>query len=903
MSMAFRTASPLLLLSAFLAGVGWPGGLARAAQVEVVPEVRIEEIEILGVSVLPVPTVEAAVEISPGEKLERRKIVRTAESLQALYRLRGYEKVSIRSELSRRRGKGGEKTQNVLVIRIAEGEPTRIGGVRIVPDGALSEEARKYWNEISPGLAEKVGLLTGDILDQEKLAVAKRNLQDVLAGKDFVGAHAEDPIIENGAPVVDGRNLSAGRWVAIELHVRLGDRVSFGFRGNTVLPQSRLMALVEEQRLLGFGKDFIGAIRGRIEEEYRSLGFSDARVEAYSFERPTRQERHVTYAIVEGPRFRLAGVDFDGNRAFSSKELRREFLARSSPLIQSGYYIEKDLQKAAELLIEWMKSRGFLSAKLVTISSARSPRPSPFDGSLPVRATIYLYESDQTILHSVTVKGNEGLTVGEIKGLLGLREGGPLNLFAFSEGMEMLKARYRAKGYLEAKVTNEDTDQVVHYTSENRQADIVLEIAEGPRFRTGRVTIEGLVFTREAVLRRELQLREGEVLDEQKVTESETRLRRLGIFSVVTLRLTDSPDEPGVKNVRVLVQEAIPGVVSGGLGFRNDLGIRAFGEISYSNLRGKNHTVALDATGNRRIDDTYRFGEYEVQLVYMWPWFLGLDAVNFRPALTATQKQFDAFDVRTQSASATWEKQLLAYPPLTGLFTYSLERVEQFHATRFLQDNAKQTIGAITPTLRLDLRDNPLAPTSGFFATSSFEYGAPWLGSSGEGYPLGYTRFQFRADQFVSLHRSVLIYLSFRTGIARSTERPTLDPRTGLENPASGGIPLIKQFALGGAGSLRGFVEQELNDQTLLIRGIASYVNYRMQLDLPFSGALRFGPFLDAANLQHDTYSLGNLRYGAGFGFHYLTPVGPVNLDLGFKLDRQPQDKVGSAIYFSIGVL
>jgi outer membrane protein insertion porin family len=79
-------------------------------------------------------------------------------------------------------------------------------------------------------------------------------------------------------------------------------------------------------------------------------------------------------------------------------------------------------------------------------------------------------------------------------------------------------------------------------------------------------------------------------------------------------------------------------------------------------------------------------------------------------------------------------------------------------------------------------------------------------------------------------------------------------------------------------------------------------VNYRSELSFPFTGALRIVPFLDAANLLVDDYSLGNLRYGAGAGLHYLSPVGPVNFDWGFKL-RALAGEDAYRFYFSIGVL
>src|SRR6185295_17918410 len=168
---------------------------------------------------------------------------------------------------------------------------------------------------------------------------------------------------------------------------------------------------------------------------------------------------------------------------------------------------------------------------------------------------------------------------------------------------------------------------------------------------------------------------------------------------------------------------------------------------------------------------------------------------------------------------------------------------------------------------------------------------------------VAYNRFLFRADYLMTPLRDVTWFFSFRTGIEYNLTPPAFNPDgTPTDTPGGGFIPLIKQFALGGANSLRGFTDQELNIQDFILQGFATYVNYRTQLDLPFSGALRFGPFLDAANLNHDVYSLGNLQFGAGFGFHYQTPVGPVNLDWGFKLNPKVNTDTNH-IYFSIGVI
>jgi outer membrane protein assembly complex protein YaeT len=654
-----------------------------------------------------------------------------------------------------------------------------------------------------------------------------------------------------------------------------------------------LTAIVDQQRTLGLGRDFVNAIKSRIADEYRSLGYAQVRVEPFTFENAQSEEKHVTYRIFEGKRIILDSVEFDGNSVFSASELRERFYALAPNLVQRGWYVEKDVQHGADLLIEWMKSKGYLGAKLVTINTAYVPRSRADEKNTRVKILIYLYESEQTMLQSLQMTGVTVFSQSEIEKMLGLKEDSPLNVFAFSEGLEKLKVAYRAKGYLSVKIVNEGTDKLIKYSDENRLANIQLEIQEGEQFRVGQILIEGRKKTEEKVIHRELILHENDVLEEPKIIESETNLRKLGIFSLVRIAAIEDPDHKDRKILKVQVEEADPGIVAGGPGFRNDLGIRGFTEFGYTNLWGLNHSIFLNASGNRRIDNSFRFAEYQTQIAYTWPWFMGWD-VQFRPTVSFSGTEYRNFDAVTAELGLNWEKRLLRKPNLLALFSYNLERVNQFHASDAL-DEGMFLIGSVTPALRLDMRDNPLAPTRGLFSQVSFEYADPALLSQHDPTPIGYYRFQTRSDYTIPLLPMMSWFFSVRTGFEKSTVS-----RPGADN--YGAIPLIKQFALGGVGSLRGFSEQELNTRNAVVKGSLSYVNYRTQLDFPISGGLRFGPFLDAGNLRLDSFSFGGLRYGSGFGFHYLTPVGPVNLDWGFKLDPLPGEDTNQ-FYFSIGVL
>jgi outer membrane protein assembly complex protein YaeT len=874
--------------------------LAAASPARAVTVLEADRVEVTGVTVFQPLEIQPSVEIGPGDRLERVKIQRTSENLQNLYRLHGYEEMAVKSRLVRKKTDDGT-FEDVLEFNVVEGRATRVQGVRFVPDSVRDDIFRDFWDKLILELEPRLGIKSGDLLDQEKLSAGRRAIQDLLASEEFIGAKVAE------IRAIPGTASNAGKWVDLEVHVNLGDRVTFGFRGNTAFTNLQLLSLIDELRIVGFGKDFVGAIRARLVDEYRSEGFAQVKVTAFTVEKQgDRRERHVTYVIEEGPKVRVRSVDFDGNLVFTNEELKKQFYALSTPLLQQNYYAQKDVQRSAELVVEWIKAQGYLFAKLVIVNNEFSAKRVGIPDGAEVRLVVYLYEGEQTRVGSVSIIGARAVPQADIRSILQVEEGKPLNLFAFSEGIDVLKAVYRAKGYLDIKLQNEGGDQIVHYSDENRTADIALEVVEGQQYRVSQLLIEGLQQTEEAVVRRELQLKVEDVLEEPKVIESETRLRRLGIFSLVTFHAIDDAERPGYKILKISIQEGTPGVVAGGLGFRNDLGGRVFGQAEYTNLWGKNHTVGLNLTLNRRLED-YRFVEFQSQITYLYPWFL-LDELLFRPTLTYSRTQYAAFDADNLAAAATWERRLWSHPNITGSFTASMEQIRQFNApAKFADiDNQNLLIGSITPAIRFDTRDQPLNPSRGFFAQASFEFALPQLSetevSDGSKYTVAYTKFQLRADYFLPIFRSGVWYSSFRTGFERNLVEPLIDPATGLPDPKVGTIPLVKQFALGGAGSLRGFKEQELNYQSTVIHGTLSFVNYRTQIDVPFAGALRFGPFLDAANLVLDSYSFGNLRYGAGVGFHYPTPVGPVNLDWGFKIDPRPGEDP-YRFYFSIGVI
>lgn len=885
--------------------LGWLLSTSYAAPPVTIVSTTVKEIEFVGNKEIDRDELKATLEFSEGDPLEKVRVSRSITNLIQAYHEKGFEKASVR--VTEEKVATGEPHGVLVRIVIDEGLPTRIASIVLETEGLTDRLRLRLWADLRPQLLAQITLKPGDTAEHAVAQDAFREMESFLEERDFIGTKLLGIDFRNAEAPKDMNAKGASRWVEAVYRLQVGDRVIFGFRGNQEFSRTELIALVSEQKAAGFGPDYVEDIRKRLERYYLQRGYAQVKVDVKTFERSENRDRRVSYEISEGKRSEIETLVFEGNEVFSSAELTRRFYEEAPLLTSRGIFVQAELDKASQELIEWIQSRGYLSAKIIaSTAKIRS------DGKR-VDVLIYLYEGDQTVVEKIRLDGVENIEAGVVKQTLGVDEGKPLDLFAFNEGLEELKAKYRDRGYLDVRILNEDAPDLVTYTNRNRGAGIDLKVYEGPQFRVAHIGIEGLTKTRAETAERELRFKVGDILEESKVLESERRLRKLGLFGSVKIQHRTNSADSTTKDVRVLLAEGTPGLLAGGVGVRNDLGLRVFGNAGYTNIWHRNHGISLTGNANRRFEDycvqrsadkPLCFIEYEFRLGYTWPWFM-LEELKFRPSLTQEKRRYREFDATSTALDIVFERTLYEEWNLTGYFTYSAELINQFNAKgnednpRFSPDNQKLTIGSITPSLSIDFRDNPLAPTKGFYARVSYEWAAPHFASQKEPFPVGYTKAQMRADQILPLVRGVSLFVSMRAGV----ERNLIDPKDyPSELTPFIGVPLIKQFTLGGAGSLRGFKEQEINFTEKVIAGTLAFVNYRTQLDLPLTGEMRWGPFLDAGNLLVDDYSLGRLRYAAGFGLHYQTPVGPVNFDWGFKLDPKPGEEA-SRFYFTVGIL
>ena len=124
-------------------------------------------------------------------------------------------------------------------------------------------------------------------------------------------------------------------------------------------------------------------------------------------------------------------------------------------------------------------------------------------------------------------------------------------------------------------------------------------------------------------------------------------------------------------------------------------------------------------------------------------------------------------------------------------------------------------------------------------------------------------------------------------------------------------LPASERFFAGGDSTVRGFALDRLGDESTIgangfPTGGNAMIVLNSELRMPVFGPLHVVGFLDAGNVldRVGNFDLAGIRGAAGFGVRYRSPIGPIRIDLGFKLDRREfagERESLTALHLSIG--
>lgn len=115
-------------------------------------------------------------------------------------------------------------------------------------------------------------------------------------------------------------------------------------------------------------------------------------------------------------------------------------------------------------------------------------------------------------------------------------------------------------------------------------------------------------------------------------------------------------------------------------------------------------------------------------------------------------------------------------------------------------------------------------------------------------------------------------------------------------------IPADERFYAGGGGSIRGYDYQSVGPQEESTpSGTDSLIECSAELRLQPGPRMGYAAFLDAGTAFTRSFDEQDMRYGAGLGLRWFTPLGPLRADFAFPLNPDETQEQRLFFYISLG--
>jgi outer membrane protein insertion porin family len=241
-----------------------------------------------------------------------------------------------------------------------------------------------------------------------------------------------------------------------------------------------------------------------------------------------------------------------------------------------------------------------------------------------------------------------------------------------------------------------------------------------------------------------------------------------------------------------------------------------------------------------------------------------------------------------ETATAGVEKKLS--DKVKGQIYYELDNVRTYDVQPDIvlthEDVGTLLISDVKAGLIYDSRDNPVNPRNGMLGGLTYKVATALLFSE-----TNFNKLQMYANKYIALSKNIVLALSLRGGVAKGFSRTTE-------------LPLVERFFLGGRTTVRGYSQDTLGPKGSDNNPTGGNAFLMGNLEFRFDIWKGFGlvTFVDSGNVwqKAEQVTLGDIKYTAGLGLRYNTPVGPLSLDYGYKLNRGTGESKGE-IHFSVG--
>ncbi len=649
----------------------------------------------------------------------------------------------------------------------------------------------------------------------------------------------------------------------LEVEVKPGRHMTVAIEGNSALSKKNLQKELPFFEIEDFSDEIVQEAVDKMLSLYHRSGYPFAQIAPVVHS--DEKNKDVSFFIFEGERIKVGTITFSG--ASLSQQSLKDVLS----LREGEVYNPDQIDADKESLKVFYGALGYLHASVKDIAVKVDKGRGTAD------IAVAIDEGKKTEIGSIEIMGVSSEIKSKLIPLLVIKAGSPYNEIDISDARFRLLEYFDDNGY-----PNVDID--IERSVQDYKSSIVFKVTEGKKIFFGKTVIIGNQDTRYEAIRRELLNKEGQPYNVRILSEDRQKLYKMGLFTNVEIETIEGEDDE--RDVLIKLTEGDAGAVEFGLGYGNFEKLRGFFEVSYRNLWGMNR-VGLFRTEMSTLEKRFI-------LQYNEPWFMGTSLplrvfllYQYKRELNFATKN-TLFRSTRYGITAGFEKKLNNTLKAQLYYEFSLVNTKDVAPDVVLsrEDTGTLAISAVKPAIVYDTRDNPFDPKNGILAGIQVKLATFLLFSE-----TNFIKMEMYGSNFHKLSERITLALSARWGMAYGYS-------------GTNELPIVERFFLGGRSTVRGYPQDNLGPKGA--NGDPTGGNAFLMSNVEFRTALGKGfgivPFLDMGNVWVKANDVNpmQLKFTTGLGLRYGTPVGPLSVDYGIKLSRQPGESFGE-VTFSIG--
>ena len=605
--------------------------------------------------------------------------------------------------------------------------------------------------------------------------------------------------------------------------------------------------------------------RQKIIEAYQAKGFTNVDVKYKVDTDEARGTSRVVYTITEGTKGAVNAVRFEGNTKFGDRILRKQMKTKGKTLYsfidKSGRLDETQLEQDLNAVKEYYQDHGYIDVEVKEVRRERT------NGKL----TLVVVLAEGPIYHvgKLSIHGEKVANEQRIRALLKMKEGSVYSPKQVRDDTKKVTDAYGSGGYVDLRVSPQGVP------GGPGKIDVTYSIEEGQPSFVQRINIVGNTRTKDKVIRREVLIAPGDILNSVRVETTKKRLDNLGYFS----KVETYPEDTGVtgrKDLTIQVEEKRTGSLNFGAGFSTIDQLVGFVELTQGNFDLLNWPGFTGAGQKFRARIQFGSQRKDVVISLTEPYFLDR-RLSLGGQVFYSEADFlsSIYSQRNYGFSVDLRKPIGSF--LYVSLQYRLESTELFNiatdaSSALLLEAGKATKSEITTSLVFDTRDNPFLSRRGQrVVLTPFVAGGP-LGGNTQIYG-----FDLQASQYFRLWKDTILLFN--------GEVATVDTWGSGDR-----VRIYDRLFLGGSNDLRGFnfrdvSPRDINGEPL---GGQSSARFTIEYTVPLIEKARAAVFYDTGfvNASPWDFNTNQIVSDVGVGLRLDLPIGPIRIDYGIPIQK-----------------